>query len=131
AIGGLAGSVDARLPFWIAAGLSLANGLYGFFVLPESLPPEKRAAFSWRKGSPIGSLTLLRSHPELMGLAAVAFLYHLAHASLPNIGVLYMIYRYGWDERTVGFTMAAVGLCSMIVQGGLIGLAVARFGERK
>jgi DHA1 family tetracycline resistance protein-like MFS transporter len=130
AIGGIAGSFDPRLPFWIAAGLSLLNGVYGLLILPESLPPEKRAAFSWRVASPIGSLKLLRSHPELTGLALVTFLFHLAHASLPNIGVLYMMYRYSWDERAVGFTMAAVGLCSMIVQGGLIGLAVARFGER-
>jgi len=66
----------------------------------------------------------------LLGLATVNFLGNLAHASLPNIGVLYMMYRYGWDERAVGFTMAAVGVCAMIVQGALIGPAVARFGER-
>jgi DHA1 family tetracycline resistance protein-like MFS transporter len=130
ALGGLAGTVDPRLPFWIAAGLSLLNGLYGFLVLPESLPREKRAAFSWRKANPLGSLKLLRSQQRLLGLATVSFLGSLAHASLPSIGVLYMMYRYGWGERTVGFTMAAVGLCAMIVQGGLIGPTVRRFGER-
>ena len=129
ALGGIAGSVDPRLPFWIAAGLSLANGLYGLLILPESLPKEKRAPFLWRRANPIGSLVLLRSHPQLTGLAAVSFLYHLAHASLPNIGVLYMMYRYDWSERTVGFVMAGVGLCAMIVQGGLIGPVVKRFGE--
>ena len=130
ALGGLAGNVDPRLPFWIAAALSLANTLYGLLVLPESLPRERRASFVWRRANPLGALALLRSQPQLTGLAAVNFLDALAHASLPNIAVLYMMYRYGWDERAVGFTMAAVGVCSMIVQGGLIGPTIARFGER-
>jgi DHA1 family tetracycline resistance protein-like MFS transporter len=130
ALGGLAGSFDPRLPFWIAAALSLANALYGFLVLPESLPPERRTGFAWRRANPLGALSLLRSQPQLLGLAGVNFLIDLAHASLPNIGVLYMMIRYGWDERAVGFTMAGVGVCSMIVQGALIGPTVARFGER-
>jgi MFS transporter, DHA1 family, tetracycline resistance protein len=130
ALGGLAGNVDPRLPFWIAAGLSLGNGLYGLLILPESLPPDRRAPFAWRRANPVGSLVLLRSHPELLGLASAGFVSNLAHASLPSIGVLYMMYRYGWDERIVGFTLAGVGLSAMIVQGGLIGPVVARFGER-
>ncbi len=130
ALGGLAGSIDPHLPFWIAAVLSLVNTVYGLLVLPESLPPARRASFAWRRANPLGSLALLRSQPQLMGLATVSFLADLAHASLPNIGVLYMMYRYGWDERAVGFTMAGVGVCAMIVQGALIGPAVARFGER-
>jgi DHA1 family tetracycline resistance protein-like MFS transporter len=130
ALGGLAGNVDPRLPFWIAGALSLANALYGILVLPESLPRERRTSFAWSRANPVGALALLRSQPQLSGLAAISFLTDLAHASLPNIGVLYMMYRYGWDERAVGFTMAAVGICAMIVQGGLIGPTVARFGER-
>jgi DHA1 family tetracycline resistance protein-like MFS transporter len=130
ALGGLAGTIDPRLPFWIAAGLSLLNGFYGLLVLPESLPREQRAAFSWRIANPLGSLKLLRSQSRLLGLASVNFLGGLAHASLPSIGVLYMMFRYRWDERTVGFTMAGIGLCAMIVQGGLIRPTVKRFGER-
>jgi MFS transporter, DHA1 family, tetracycline resistance protein len=130
ALGGLAGNVSPRLPFWIAAALSLANALYGWLVLPESLPPERRTRFSLRRANPLGALALLRSQPQLSGLATVNFLSNLSHASLPSISVLYMRYRYGWDERTVGFTMAGVGLCAMIVQGGLIGRTVRRFGER-
>jgi len=118
------------LPFWIAAALSLGNGLYGLFVLPESLPRERRTPFEWRRANPIGSLKLLRSHPELSGLAVTNFLSSLAHASLPSIAVLYMMYRYNFDERVVGLTMAGVGLSAMIVQGGLIGPAIARYGER-
>ena len=131
ALGGIAGSFDPRLPFWIAAGLSLLNGVYGLLILPESLPLEKRAPFNWRLANPVGSLILLRSHPQLTRLAVVSFLGHLAHSSLPNIGVLYMMYRYSWSERAVGFAMAAVGLCSMIVQGGLIGPTVKRLGESR
>jgi MFS transporter, DHA1 family, tetracycline resistance protein len=131
ALGGLAGNIDPRLPFWIAAGLSLANALYGLLVLPESLPKERRSAFAWRRANPLGALALLRSQRQLLGLASVSFLYNLAHASLPSVSVLYMMYRYGFDERAVGFTMAAVGICAMVVQGTLVGPVVARFGERK
>jgi DHA1 family tetracycline resistance protein-like MFS transporter len=130
ALGGLAGNVSPRLPFWIAAALSLLNALYGLFILPESLPLDRRAPFAWRRANPMGSLALIRSKPQLTGLATMNFLDYLAHASLPTMGVLYMMYRYGWDERAVGLTMAGVGLCAMIVQGGLIGPMVKQFGER-
>jgi DHA1 family tetracycline resistance protein-like MFS transporter len=131
ALGGLAGTIDPRLPFWIAAALSLLNGAYGLFILPESLPPERRGTFSWARANPLGSLALLRSQTQLVRLSLVNFLDYLAHASLPSIAVLYMMYRYQWDERMVGFTMAAVGLCAMVVQGGVIGPVVARLGERR
>jgi MFS transporter, DHA1 family, tetracycline resistance protein len=130
ALGGLAGGFSPRLPFWIAAILSLANGIYGLLVLPESLPRERRAPFNWRKANPFGAFALLRSQPQLASLATVSFLDYLAHASLPSMSVLYMQYRYGFDERAVGLTLAAVGLCAMVVQGGLIGRVVKRFGER-
>ena len=106
ALGGLLGAIDPRLPFWIAAGLSLVNALYGWFVLPELLPPERRMPFRWRRANPVGSLMLLRSHPELSGLAMVNFLSNLAHAVLPSVSVLYMSYRYGWDDAMVGFMLA-------------------------
>jgi DHA1 family tetracycline resistance protein-like MFS transporter len=131
ALGGLAGGIDPRLPFWIAAALSLINAFYGWFILPESLPPERRMAFAWKRANPLGALKLLRSHRELFGLAFVEFLGHLAHAVLPSMGVLYMLYRYGWDEQRVGLVMAGVGLCAIVVQGGLIGPMVNWFGERK
>ncbi|HYV96498.1 MAG TPA: TCR/Tet family MFS transporter [Gemmatimonadaceae bacterium] len=132
ALGGLVGSYNLRAPFWIAGGLSLANALYGYFVLPESLTPDKRATrFSWQRANPVGSLKLLRSHPELSGLAIVGVLYILAHLSLPTMFVLYADYRYGWNERAVGLVLALVGFCAMIVQGGLIGRIVRAFGERR
>jgi MFS transporter, DHA1 family, tetracycline resistance protein len=131
AIGGLLGGISLRLPFYAAAGLSLANALYGFFILPESLPPERRAPFVWSKANPVGSLALLRSHPRLLGLAVVAFLYNVAHDSLPSVFVLYTDYRYHWSERAVGLCLAAVGIASTIVSALLIGPVVKRLGERR
>jgi DHA1 family tetracycline resistance protein-like MFS transporter len=131
ALGGVLGAIDPRLPFWVAAGFSLLNFLYGLLVLPESLPRARRAAFTWRRANPVGALTLLRSHPALLGLAAVHFLHRVAHDVLPSTFVLYTSYRYAWDERTVGITLAAIGLTTAIVQAGLVRPAVARAGERR
>jgi DHA1 family tetracycline resistance protein-like MFS transporter len=131
ALGGILGAIDPRMPFWIAAGLSLLNALYGLFVLPESLPPERRMGFSWARANPLGSLKLLRSHPELSGLATANFLGNLAHVVLPSVFVLYAGFRYGWDERVIGLTLAVVGVCAVIVQAGLIGPVVRRLGERR
>jgi DHA1 family tetracycline resistance protein-like MFS transporter len=130
AVGGLLGQVNPRLPFWVAAGLSLLNACYGLLVLPESLPRERRAAFLWRRANPLGSLALIMGYPGLFGLAAVYFLYSLAHQSLPSVFVLYGDYRYGWDNRTVGLTLAAVGICAAVVGGVLVQLVVRWLGER-
>src|SRR5262249_43697889 len=130
AMGGVAGDFDPRLPFWIAAALTLANFAYGFLVLPESLPEERRMAFSWHRANPMGSLRLLSEQRELLGLAGVIFLFHLAHVVLPVVSVLYTSYRYGWDNKTMGLTLAAVGVASGIVQAGLIKPAIRRMGER-
>ncbi|HXM97693.1 MAG TPA: TCR/Tet family MFS transporter [Candidatus Dormibacteraeota bacterium] len=131
AVGGLLGTHNLRLPFWVAAGLSLANALCGLFFLPESLPKERRAKSAWHMANPLGSLTLLRSHPELAGLAVVTTLYYLAHNALPAIWVLYTEYRYAWNERDVGLSLAVVGICSAIVSAGLVGPVVKKFGERR
>lgn len=131
AIGGLLGSIGPRLPFWVAAGFSLANALYGLFVLPESLPPERRAPFHWKRSNPLGALRLLRAHPYVFGLAAANFLGYVAHEVLPSTFVLYTGYRYAWDERTVGLFMAAIGVCGMIVSGGLVQPIVNALGERR
>jgi len=130
ALGGLLGQHSLRAPFWAAAALSLANFLYGMFVLPESLPTEKRAKSAWHMANPLGSLTLLRSHPELAGLSLVAILYYLAHQSLQNVWVLYTEYRYGWSRQDIGLSLALVGVCATIVSGGLVGPYVKRLGER-
>jgi MFS transporter, DHA1 family, tetracycline resistance protein len=131
ALGGVLGDVSPRLPFWVAAGLSLTNGLYGLFVLPESLPRERRAPFSWRKANPIGALKLLRSHHELWGLSGVTFLSNLAHAALPSTAVLYMGYRYDWDAKAVGLLLAGVGVCQILVNAVLVSRVVKALGERQ
>ena len=131
ALGGILGVIDPRMPFWVAAALSLVNAMYGLLVLPESLPRERRTGFAWRRANPIGSLRLLRLHPELSGLAVAKFLADVSHAVLPSVFVLYASYRYQWDERAIGLTLAVVGVCALIVQAGMIGPIVARFGERR
>jgi len=132
AIGGWLGAMNARLPFWVAAAMSLLNALYGLFVLPESLAPEKRQKeLRWKNANPVGALKLLRSHHELFGLAAVNFLAYLAHEVYATVWVLYAMYRYHWDEKQVGTSLAVVGIASMVTMAGLVGPAVARFGERK
>jgi MFS transporter, DHA1 family, tetracycline resistance protein len=131
AIGGLLGGMDPRLPFWVAAGLSFANALYGLLILPESLPPDRRSPFRWKSANPLGALRLLRSDRVLAGLSVVNFVAQVAHVVLPSTFVLYATYRYGWDAKTVGLTLAMVGICAMAVQGAAIGPIVKRFGERR
>jgi DHA1 family tetracycline resistance protein-like MFS transporter len=130
ALGGLLGNIDARLPFWLAAVLSLLNGCYGLFVVPESLARDRRTEFRWSRANPLAALRLLRSHRNLIGLASIGFLSNLSHVVLNSTFVLYAGYRYQWTERDVGFSLALVGICSMIVQGGLVRPFVRRFGER-
>ncbi len=130
AVGGLLGASNPRLPFWVAGGMALVNTLYGLFVLPESLPPERRRAFDWRRANPLGSIALFRSSPGLLALAAVYALHVLAHNVLPSTFVLYAGHRYGWDARQVGLMLALVGVCSILMQALVVRPFVARFGER-
>jgi DHA1 family tetracycline resistance protein-like MFS transporter len=130
ALGGVLGVYDPRLPFWAAAALSLSNALYGLLILPESLPPERRTEFAWRRANPIGSLHLLRSDRELSGLAVVNFIAQLGFVVLPSTFVLYTGYRFGWDTGTVGIALGAYGICLMAVQVGLVRVLVPRIGER-
>jgi DHA1 family tetracycline resistance protein-like MFS transporter len=131
ALGGLLGAISPRLPFWASAVMALMNVCWGLFVLPESLPKEKRVPFAWKNANPVGSLNLLRSHPLLAGLAGSYFLMNLAHAVLPSTTVLYMHFRYGWDTRAVGILLAGVGVASLIVQALLVKPAVKILKERR
>jgi DHA1 family tetracycline resistance protein-like MFS transporter len=130
ALGGLLGNADPRLPFWVAGGLSLTNALYGYFVLPESLSRDKRRAFTLRRANPVGSLVLLRSHPELFQLATIQFIGYVAHEVF-NVWALYSIFRYGWKEGTIGASLAVVGACSVVISAGVVRPTVARLGERR
>lgn len=131
ALGGVLGQFGPRLPFWVAGGCSLLNAMYGLFVLPESLPRDRRREFSWTRANPMGAVGFLGGHTRLRWFAGMDFLYKVAHASLPSVFVLYAGYRYGWDTRAVGYTLAAVGVTFAIVQGALVGPTVAWLGERR
>ncbi|GGY28828.1 tetracycline resistance MFS efflux pump [Rhodanobacter panaciterrae] len=132
ALGGFLGHLHIRLPFWVAAGLSLINFCYGYFVLPESLPKEKRSPrFDWRHANPFGAVVLLRRYPQVFGLAAVYFLINLAQFSLNSTYVLYTDYRYGWGPQAVGYTLGLVGLCSGLVQAVLVRRLMPKLGERR
>jgi DHA1 family tetracycline resistance protein-like MFS transporter len=129
-IGGPLGDISPRLPFWVAAGFSLANWLYGYIFVPESLRQEHRKTFTLRRANAIGSLVLLRSHPELWKLASLQFLAYVAHEVFV-IWALYAIYRFAWNQTTIGISLALVGVFAAAISGGLTGRIVAWLGERR
>jgi len=130
-IGGVLGEISLRLPFMVAAGLCLVNALYGFFVLPESLPPERRTPkVNWARANPLGSLAFLLERGRLASLVAVAFLFQLGFTVLPAIFVLYTGYRYGWTPSILGWNFMATGIAQIVVQMFLVGPIVQRIGER-
>jgi DHA1 family tetracycline resistance protein-like MFS transporter len=131
ALGGFLGADSLRLPFFVAAGLALVNWLYGYFVLPESLPADKRSPFNLRNANPFGALRRLRVYPMVAGLAAVFACKSLAQRGLENVWVLYTGYRYEWNATTNGWALALVGIMAVIVQGGLVRPTVRRLGERR
>jgi MFS transporter, DHA1 family, tetracycline resistance protein len=131
AVGGWLGLHNPRLPFWVAGVGSLVNFCYGLFVLPESLPAERRQpTIQWRNANPVGALRLLRSHAELLGLATVNFLGYVVHEIYMTVYVLYVIYRFAWNPRMVGISLAVVGIAQM-VSYSLVGPVVTRLGERR
>jgi DHA1 family tetracycline resistance protein-like MFS transporter len=129
-VGGPLGDISPRLPFWIAAGSSLTNWIYGYFFVPESLALERRKEFTLRRANPVGSLVLLRSHPELGKLATLQFLAYVSHEVF-TIWALYAIYRYAWSQTDIGISLAVVGVCTAAISGGLTGRIVAWLGERR
>ncbi|MFT4177874.1 MAG: TCR/Tet family MFS transporter [Thermomonas sp.] len=130
-IGGVLGDIDHRLPFWFAAVLALLNFCYGLFVLPESLPPQRRTpAFDWHHAKPMGGVKLLLEYPRIWGLVAVVFIANFAHYVYPSTFVLFADAAYGWKEKQAGYVLAVVGVLSVIVNVALVGRLVKRLGER-
>jgi MFS transporter, DHA1 family, tetracycline resistance protein len=120
AIGGVLGQYGVRIPFYFCAGLSLLNFVYGYFVVPESLPMEHRRKFDWKRANPIGTLVQLRKYPIVLGMAgSIVCIYLAAHAT-QSTWVYYTMFKFKWNEATVGWSLACVGLMVSIVQGGLI-----------
>jgi len=130
-LGGLLGSIDIRLPFYVAAGLSVANFLYGYFIVPESLPPEQRKPVAWRRATPIASLVGLARLKSVGVLVAVIAVANLAQFILHGTWVLYTNFRFGWGPRETGLSLFVVGLMAAVVQGGLLGWLLRKFGERR
>lgn len=126
-VGGVLGAHDVRWPFWVAGALSLLNAAYGFFVLPESLPPERRTRHAIR--SPFAALTVLNHYALAKRMAVALFLSYMAQFLVHSTWVLYTAHRYGWGTREVGWSMFAVGMGGALVQGGLARRLVPRLGE--
>lgn len=131
ALGGLLGEVGPRVPFWVAAAISAANLVYGWFVLPETLPPERRRPFDWRRANPFGTFMVFRRIPGLLPLCAVMFVYFFASSVYPAIWPFWGMAKFDWSVAMVGASLAAFGLVTAVFQGGLAGPAVKRFGEQR
>lgn len=130
-LGGVLGELGPRAPFWAAGALSAVAFLYGLFVLPESLPKDRRMDFSWKRANPVGSLILLRRHPELFGLSLTNFLMHSAHYVFHAVFVLYAAHRYGLGPLATGAVLALSGALDVLVQSTLVGPITKRLGERR
>ncbi len=131
AMGGVLGAIDLRLPFLVSAGLAVANAVYGALVLPESLPPERRRPFAWRRANPIGSLQAL-ARDRVVGRLAVGWsLMWFGLGALQSAFVLSTGVRFGWGTAENGWALAAVGVTQAVVQGALVRPIIRRLGERR
>lgn len=131
ALGGILGQYGARTPFFAAAGLALLNWLYGYFILPESLKPENRRPFDWKRANPAGSLLQLRRHPVVMGLVASFVCLYLAGNAVQGTWTYYTMEKFRWNETWVGYSLSFVGLTVALVQGGLNRIMIPKLGERR
>jgi DHA1 family tetracycline resistance protein-like MFS transporter len=131
ALGGLLGGFGPRAPFFAAACLSLANLAYGYFVLAESLPRERRRGFAWRRANPLGTLLHMREQPVVLGLLGALFLWMVAHQVMPATWTFYTKFRFGWPEATIGASLALAGLVMATSQATLLRFLVPRLGERR
>lgn len=130
-IGGLFSEYGLRVPFLISAGLSLLNWLYGYFILPESLAPENRRSFDWKRANPVGSLLQVKKYPALGGLLLTLFLLYLASHSVQSGWAYYTMEKFAWTEKAVGYSLGFAGLVVGVVQGGLIRVIIPKIGQVK
>jgi MFS transporter, DHA1 family, tetracycline resistance protein len=130
ALGGILGEYGARVPFYVAAGVSLLNLVYGYVVLPETLPAEKRRRFEWQRANPFGTFKVFQSYTGVLPLCLVMFVYFFASAIYPAIWPFWAIAKFGWSELLIGLTLAAFGVVTAVFQGALAGPAEKAFGIR-
>jgi MFS transporter, DHA1 family, tetracycline resistance protein len=130
-LGGLLGQYSVRLPFYVAAALSLLNFCYGYFVLPESLPVHKRRHFNWKTANPLSALLRLKQYKGIGALVVAVTLVYLASHAVQSNWSYYTIYRFNWSEKMVGISLAVVGVLVAIVQGGLTRFINPRLGNEK
>jgi MFS transporter, DHA1 family, tetracycline resistance protein len=131
ALGGVLGDLGPRAPFFAAAALSLLNFAYGYFVLDESLPVERRRPFAWRRANPLGALLQVRRHPGVVGLLGAFFLWMVGHQVMPATWSFYTTFRFGWSEGMIGLSLAAVGVVMVTSQMTLLRALIPRLGERR
>lgn len=130
-LGGLCSKFGARIPFIVAAGLTLLNFLYGYFILPESLQSDHRRKFEWKRANPIGSLLQLKKYPVISGLVASLVLVYIAAHAVQSNWTYYTMLKFNWNEDWVGYSLGFVGILVAIVQGGLIRIIIPRIGQKK
>ena len=130
-VGGLAGELGTRAPFFVAASLAFANLCYGAAVLPESLDPARRRRFSWARANPLGAAAQVARLPKVAWLVAAFFLFGLAHYVYPAIWAFYAKAAFAWGSAEIGLSLALVGVGFVVVQGGLIRLVLPRLGEAR
>ncbi|WP_304238003.1 TCR/Tet family MFS transporter [Jiulongibacter sediminis] len=130
-IGGLLGSFGPRVPFFASAVLSILNWFYGYLILPESLPIEKRRKFNWKRANPFGSLKNLSRYPLVLSLVASLFLVYIAGYAPQAVWSFYTIEKFQWSELQIGLSLGFVGLMIAIVQGGLIRVIIPKIGQVK
>ena len=131
AIGGLLGGFGPRAPFFTAAVLALANATFGYLALPESLPPERRRPFDWKRANPLGTLTQIKKFPAVSWLLAAVFMWQLGHQVFPSTWAFYTITKFHWSPREVGYSLAFVGLVMAIAQGVLTRVLIPRLGGER
>jgi DHA1 family tetracycline resistance protein-like MFS transporter len=130
-VGGLLGQYGARIPFIAAAALSLLNALYGYFVLPESLPADHRRKFEWKRANPLGSLIQLKKYPAVAGLIFSLVLVYISVHAVQSTWTFYNIEKFGWTEKLIGYSLGFVGLMIAVVQGGLIRVIIPKLGNER
>jgi DHA1 family tetracycline resistance protein-like MFS transporter len=129
ALGGLLAKYGVRAPFIAAAVLTLLNAMYGYFILPESLSPENRRKFEWKRANPIGSLKFFLNYKIILGLVTSIILLYIAAHAVQSTWAYYTMEKFGWDETWVGYSLACVGLFVGIVQGWLIRFIIPKLGQ--